>query len=72
MMKTVKMEVEFTFNEKPLTEKYAVRNFLKSLFDRDLCLTDEIEEVGVIKVKAVFLPSTDKNRQWNQLPLELK
>ena len=71
-MKTVKMEVEFTFNEKLLTKRHAVRNFLKDLFGRrDLCLTDEVEELGTIKVVSVFLPSGDKNRQWSQLALDL-
>lgn len=70
-MKTVKMEVELKFNEKTMPGQNEFRNFLKSLFDRDLCLTDEVEEVGTVEIKSVYLPSTDKNRQWSQLPLEL-
>lgn len=70
-MKEVKMEVLFKFNEETMPGKNEVRNFLKSLFDRDLCLTDEIEEIGDIKVKAVFLPSNNKNYKWAQMPLEL-
>lgn len=75
-MKTVKMEVAFTFDDKEVYSNDKERNdFFRGLVGDDLTLS-KIKDgrnylVGDVTPISVFLPSPEKNRKWQQYPLDL-